>query len=288
VSATRSATAVARLVAGLDVRDDVIEGRHGPIPVRRYRRADRSHTATLVWVHGGAFSYGGLDQRESHAVAAAVAQRAGAVVAVDYRLAPPWLFVSRRKAAAAGGHRFPVPVDDVQDAFAAIAEKADGPVVLGGASAGACLTAAAAVRLQAAGARLPAVLVLAYGTFHAALPPVSPDLRARIRGRHGWAQFRPSTVRRMNENYAAGAVDDPAAFPGGHPLPVLPPTVMLDADRDALRASGEAFAAELVASGTDVRHRVVAESRHGFLDRPGTRSFETGVRIVATAVASAD
>jgi acetyl esterase/lipase len=277
-----------RLMADLEVEDAVEQGRHGPIPVRRYRRRGGADGPTLVWVHGGAFSYGGLDQLESHAVAAAVAQSGSTVVAVDYRLAPPWVFTSRRKAAAVGGHRFPVPVDDVYDAFSAVSGSADGPVVLGGASAGACLSAAVAARLQQQKKAAPAALVLAYGTFHAALPPLDAPLRARIRGRHGWTQFRGTTVHRMNLNYAgsAAALADPYAFPGGHALPSMPRTVLLDADRDSLRASGDAYFREMTAAGTDVAQHVVADSRHGFLDRPGTDHFREGVEVIVAALRS--
>ncbi|ODT41133.1 MAG: hypothetical protein ABS62_06980 [Microbacterium sp. SCN 70-200] len=59
--------------------DDAIIGRHGEIPVRRY-----GHGAPrLVWLHGGAFSHGGLDMNESDAVARALADRDLPVSAVD-------------------------------------------------------------------------------------------------------------------------------------------------------------------------------------------------------------
>lgn len=43
---------------------------------------------------------------------------------------------------------------------------------------------------------------------------------------------------------------DPFAFPGGHDLSGMPPTLVLDADRDSLRASGERFATELPTVGS--------------------------------------
>ena len=129
----------------------------------------------------------------------------------------------------------------------------------------------------------PDRLLLAYGTFHAALPPVPEELRARIRGRHGLVQFRPDTVEKMNRNYAGSveAMADPFAFPGGHDLTGMPPTLVLDADRDSLRASGEAFARELAAAGGNVSHEVVPETSHGFLDRPGSAAFADGIRRAA-------
>jgi len=89
-------------------------------------------------------------------------------------------------------------------------------VVLGGASAGAALAAATTLRNRDRALPLPTALVLAYGTFHASLPPITPELRKRIRGIHGITQFRPSTVDTMNLNYAGSraVLRDPHAFPG--------------------------------------------------------------------------
>jgi acetyl esterase/lipase len=83
----------------------------------------------------------------------------------------------------------------------------------------------------------------------------------------------------MNRNYvgSAEAMGDPFAFPGGHDLTGLPSTLVLDADRDSLRASGQRFAEELAGSGVPTTYRVIPESTHGFLDRPGKPSFSVGI-----------
>ncbi|MBE8519321.1 alpha/beta hydrolase fold domain-containing protein, partial [Amycolatopsis sp. H6(2020)] len=217
-AATRALNA---LTAGLDIRDVAVPGRHGTIPVRRYR-AGPSPAGRLIWLHGGGFSGGGLDQLESHAVGAALARRGIDVIAVDYRRVPPWNPFRDPRPGSLTGIRFPVPLDDVVDAFDAIASER-GTALLGGASAGACLAAAAALRVHTEGRPMPAGLVLVYGCFHARLPPIPEELRRRIRGRHGFLQFRPGTVRRMHHNYAGSeeALADPLAFPGGHDLPPL-------------------------------------------------------------------
>ncbi|MBU8865652.1 alpha/beta hydrolase [Paenarthrobacter sp. MMS21-TAE1-1] len=155
-------------------------------------------------------------------------------------------------------------------------------MLLGGASAGACLSAAATVRLRDEGSKQPHGLILAYGTFHAALPPLSPIVRRRTRGLHGIVQFRPETVRRMNLNYAGSteAMEESHAFPGSHDLTGLPSTLLIDADRDILRASGETFATELSTAGVEVIHNVISDSAHGFLDRPHSPSFRVGITAV--------
>ncbi|MGN6128214.1 MAG: alpha/beta hydrolase [Humibacter sp.] len=266
--------------------DEAFEGRHGEIPVRRYNPS-QAHVATVVWAHGGAFSHGDLEMPESHAVAAALAKRGIEVVAVDYRRVPRWSWFREPRRPAPGTVTYPVPLDDIVDAFARVrAERA--AVFLGGASAGACLAAGAGLRLTRERLTVPDGLLLAYGTFHAALPPIGNELRSRIRGRHGILQFRPDTVRRMNLNYAGGAeqLREPFAFPGGHELTGLPPSLLLDADRDSLRASGGAFADELRNDGVAVEHRVLADVTHGFLNRPGSRGFAAAVSMMEAWIRS--
>ncbi|GAA2393725.1 alpha/beta hydrolase [Dactylosporangium salmoneum] len=241
-----------------------LTGRHGEIPVRWYGDPDAGRPP-LVWLHGGGFAHGDLDMPESHAVAGAVARSGRAVVAVGYRLVP-----------------YPVPVDDVADAFAAVRDRAPGGrVVLGGASAGACLAAAAALRMRDERRPGPDRLVLAYGTFHAALPAASRALWRRLAGRWWWRQMGGRDVARMNRAYVGAAVADPHALPGGHDLAGLPPALLLDADRDRLRASGERFARELADAAVPHEHHVVAGTPHGFLNRPAHPGFAAGVaRIV--------
>ncbi|MFJ6158746.1 alpha/beta hydrolase [Pseudarthrobacter sp. NPDC092184] len=269
----------------LEISDELVEGRHGSIPIRRYTfpTGPAQDSDLLVWLHGGAFSGGGLDQLESHAVACALAKQGRPVVTIDYRLAPPWSWISKPKPGVLPGIRFPVPLDDVIDAANAIRkESPNRRLILGGASAGACLAAAATLRLRDEGQELPARLILAYGTFHADLPTLPPDIRARVRGRHGIAQFNPRVVERMNRNYAGSpaAMSDFHAFPGGGDVSEFPPTLMLDADRDTLRASGQAFRDELITAGTALKYCVVVDARHGFLDKPETRSFADGIKRI--------
>ncbi|MFB4303860.1 alpha/beta hydrolase fold domain-containing protein [Actinomadura sp. NTSP31] len=265
----------------MTVENISVDGKHGAVPVRVYAR--QAGGTPLLWVHGGAFCGGSIDMAESHAVACAIARAGRTVVTVDYRRVPPCNWLRRPKPGSLPGVRFPVPLDDVSDAFLWVRKQSPtGDAVMGGASAGACLAAAATLRFRDHGAPLPSRLALAYGTFHPRLPSRSAQLASRLRGRHGIVQFRPSTVERMNRNYAGSpeAMTNPYAFPGGAGLEGFPPALLLDADRDSLRASGEAFAAELAAARVPVVHRVVAESAHGFLDKPSRRHFATGIGIL--------
>lgn len=197
--------------------------------------------------------------------------------------------ISQTPPREATGIRFPIPLDDVTAAFTAVAKSlSDGGVettriALGGASAGACLAAAAALDL---GARQngPSSLVLAYPTLHAQLPPLQQDVKKKLRGPRGLWQFTPATVERMNRNYAGSlrSMNDPRAFPGGADLSQFPDTLILNAEYDTLRASGDAFASELVAHHLPVENEYLPGTRHGFLNGPATPPMTTGLERIAS------
>ena len=51
-------------------------------------------------------------------------------------------------------------------------------------------------------------------------------------------------------------------------LQLLPPTVIVNADADDLRASGEEFAEQLAAAGVTVVESVQPGTVHGYMNRP--------------------
>lgn len=233
-------------------------------------------TPTLLWLHGGGFFRGGLDQPEAHAVASALARRGVTVVTAGYRLAPVpgtgWLPGRARR----GRVRYPLPLEDVLAALGEVRAAVAGGVVLGGASAGACLAAAAALRTVDEGAPVLGA-VLAYGFFHAVHPPTL-DARARSR-RHRRITHARWALDVMNRNYAGTrrALRERDAFPGGHDLAGFPRALLVAAEHDNMRASGDRFADELTAAGIEVEHHVLPGSRHAFLNHPGTAAFRQGV-----------
>ncbi|MCI1675333.1 MAG: alpha/beta hydrolase [Ancrocorticia sp.] len=274
--------AMDRLTRGLSIDDGELAGRHGAIPIRTYQAKNVEPIATLVWAHGGAFAFGGLDQLESHAVGAAIAQANIRVIAVDYHLVPAMKWYGPQQKFPLSGTRFPIPVDDVVDAFRAVLGEAR-PVLLGGASAGACLCASALRVLKKDGAQLPAAAIFAYGVFHPYLVKPDPELRQRLRSLRGVFAFKQDQVDRFSRNYAGSeaAMHDPMAFPGLAEPEQMPPTLFLDADVDSLRASSTQYALSLSQGGTDVTHTVVSNSVHGFLDRPGHPEFTAGIAAMA-------
>lgn len=259
------------------------------VPVRWYRSSALRGAVTrptLLWLHGGGFFRGSLEQPEAHAVAESLARHGLTVATVDYRLTPPpgmpWMtaHAGRRRG------RYPLPLDDVMTAYREVRSRSQGGVILGGASAGACLAAAAALR--ASDDRVPAAgTVLAYGFFHATHPR-QLDRQARSRG-HRRVSHARWALDLANRNYAGSrrALGDRLAFPGGHQLHAFPRTLVLNAEQDNMRASGDAFARELADARVDVQHHVLPGTRHAFLNRPDLEAFRSAVALMAGWATSA-
>jgi acetyl esterase/lipase len=215
-------------------------------------------------VHGGAFLGGDLDMREADGVAREICARAGAVVvSVEYRLCH-------------GGVTYPVPHDDVvaavrwvRDSATTLGIDAD-RISVGGASAGANLAAGATLRLRDDDAWQPASLVLAYPVAHASLPPASAALTALMADLPPMLRFLPADTAFISGNYLGGAHSraDGYAMPGVAVLDGLCPVLVLDAEFDDLRPSGEALTGQLATAGVDVQHVTVRGLPHGFLNQP--------------------
>ena len=86
----------------------------------------------------------------------------------------------------------------------------------------------------------------------------------------------------MNLHYGGtrAALAEPCAFPGGHSPQGFPPTLMVDADRDSMRSSGDQFAQGLSASGVAVDHHMLLGTFHAFLNRPQEPRFTDGMPLV--------
>ena len=261
-----------------------IDGPTGQIPICRYQPAvspgEKAALPTLVWLHGGGFFAGGLHQPESHAVSLALASRGMPVVSVDYRLVPPpglgWARSSTRRRPV----RFPVPMHDVLAAIREVDGESPNGIIVGGASAVACL-AAAAILSAIDHTVSPRGAVFAYGFFHSMHPAV-PEIQRLVRGRRRITHSRRA-LNLMNRNYvgSAAALGDRLAFPGGHDLRGFPTTLIINAERDAMRASGDLFASELAAAGVKVDHHVIPGARHAFLNTPRHAAFEVGMDLIA-------
>jgi acetyl esterase len=242
--------------SGVVITDEVVDGPHGPVPIRRYVPAHASGVA-LLWVHGGGFAAGTLDWPEAHVVSAELAARAGAeVVSVDYRLAD-------------GTTRYPVPLDDVLAVWEQLDDERSAVpgarTAIGGASAGAALALAASLRSDR---RADAVL-LAYPFLHAVVPALPADVLAEMAVLPDFMRFPTESIDWMVENYVGRLEDVPElALPGTVPVtPDRPPLSVLLSEFDDLRPSGELLIAASEAAGAPVRSRLEPGVLHGHLNR---------------------
>lgn len=245
------------------VERPAIDGPHGPIAGRLYLPEHPIADVALVWAHGGAYIWGDLDMPESNWVGLALAARGIAVLCLDYRK-------------ALHGRHHPALSDDVLAGWTWAAAHADALGVtadrlhLGGASAGANLACGVALRLRDAGRPVPHSLVLAYPTMHADLPEPSPELAATLAAWPGYDPMLPAIARDVNLNHVGSeaGMADPIAFPAAAVLEGLPPTFIINAELDGLRASAEAFAGELADAGVPVRCELEPGAVHGQLNEP--------------------
>ncbi len=254
--------------ADVEATDASVPGPGGPVRVRTYRpRAVAGPLPALVWAHGGGWRYGDLAMPEADSVAQEVAARwPGAVVSVDYRLAP--------------AHTHPAGLDDVVAAASWAQREASAVgldparIVVGGASAGAHLACLAALALAGAGTP-PRALWLAYpvtdpsggpwGERHADCPPVIWTDRDATCGM--FAAYLGTGPEALDAPDGPGA--DPALVPARADLSVLPPTLVTTAECDGLEPQGRRFVDLLAAAGVDVAHHHVEGVLHGYLNTLG-------------------
>lgn len=115
------------------------------------------------------------------------------------------------------------------------------------------------------------------------MPDANAELEAKLAGLPRALTFPPESTSAINANYLGEAAPDEIyAFPGGHDMTGLAPTLIVTADRDRLRASGEAFAAELALAGVDVCVVRQRGALHGFLNEVGDPAAESTLRWIRT------
>ena len=253
----------------------------GPAPVNRVGSASvpvRIYTppveadawATLVWSHGGSFVRGTLDWPEADWVSRSFAEAGVRVISVDYVLASDTV-------------KAPAPANDVAAVIAWAGTEFSGPLVVGGASAGAHLTVLAALQQRIAHPERPAAaMLLEYPTLHR-VQRAHPQLADAAAALPEARRFRADRIGEMYDYYLGDPHPDALVageLPGDR-LALLPPTVIVNADADELRASGEEFAEQLTQAGVPVTVTIEPDTVHGYLNRP-TESASATASATAT------
>ncbi|HET7407466.1 MAG TPA: alpha/beta hydrolase fold domain-containing protein [Mycobacteriales bacterium] len=222
-----------------EIVDGQLPGAAGPLDFRLFRPPTPGAHPVVVYFHGGGWVLG--DHVSDEPLCRDLCVRTGAVVvSVNYRHAPE--------------DRFPAAADD---AFAAVRWVADNAVELGGIpgqlvvagwSAGGNVAAVACQRARDEGG--PEILG------QLLLTPVTDEDMTRpsyVENADGYVLTAP-LMQWFWDHYADPADRaDPVASPLHGKLEGLPPAVIVTADFDPLRDSGEAYAQALSAAGVPVQ-----------------------------------
>jgi len=233
------------------VRDVQIPAADGtPLVTRLYAPA-AGPLPVLLYLHGGGFTIGGLETHDSLCRQLAL-RSGGAVVALDYRLAPE--------------HRFPTAVDDSWAAMRWLAEHAgelglDGArLAVGGDSAGGTLAAVCALHARDIGLPLALQLLITPGTTaHADTPSHQRFGRGFLLDREAIDWFFANYIgpqQRTDWRFAPLLADE---------LHGAAPACVILAECDPLVDEGLAYADRLRMEGVPVQLELYRGLTHDFI-----------------------
>ena len=257
------------------VENLMIEGPAGAIPVRIYRPSALP-APVHVHFHGGGWVIGDLDTHDRDCREICVGADC-IVVAVDYRLAPEYIF--------------PAAPEDCYASLCWAAANLDnlgalpGPVSVGGDSAGGNLAAAVALMARDRNGPAIAMQLLIYPVTDAKMESQSYRdnadgyLLSRTMMSWFWDHYCPDLALRA----------DPLASPiTAEDLSGLPLALVMTAEFDPLRDEGEAYAERLMAAGVDVEVRRFDGLVHGFFSQAGIiEAAREGVDLAVKALRKA-
>ncbi|GAA4245240.1 alpha/beta hydrolase [Dactylosporangium darangshiense] len=232
----------------------VLPGPHGSLTVRRHTPTRPASTplGALVYIHGGGFTYGTLDEFET--AMRIISERAGiATYVVDYQLAPE--------------AKYPTQIDEIEYVvrwlFDNAADQGVDPtkIGLGGDSAGGNMTCVIALKLRDKGGPELAVQVPLFP--EAAFPG---DTLAGSENRSG-LYLETNGIYEMVRNLLNNTDDgrDPYVTPmNASSHADLPDTILVTNGFDPLRDVGHAYARKLAAAGNNITYVHNPDLTHGF------------------------
>jgi acetyl esterase len=234
------------------VRDMLVPGPAGEIPVRVYSPKAQSPLPALIYFHGGGWVLGDLESHD-HVCRAIANSVPCAVISVDYRLAPE--------------HKFPAAVDDSYAATHWIANHAGelgvdpSRISVGGDSAGGNLAAVVSqIARDRGGPNLIYQLLIYPGTdMQMSMPSIDENAEGPLLTKAAMHWFVNHYLR------SEGDRTDPLASPLlASNLRGLPPAFILTAECDPLRDEGEAYGRRLEDAGVTVKVQRYEGMPHGF------------------------
>lgn len=233
------------------VEDLQVPGGDGvSLAARRYRPTP-SARGTLLYLHGGGFTIGGLETHDSLCRQLAL-QADAQVLALDYRLAPE--------------HRFPVAVDDTWAALRWLHDEGrqrgfdPDRLAVGGDSAGGTLAAVAAILARDRGLALRAQVLITPGT------TAHADTASHRLFANGFL-LDATTIEWFFEQYIDRSQRSDWRFAplNADDLEGVAPARVLLAECDPLVDEGIAYADRLRAAGVEVSMDLVRGVTHDFI-----------------------
>jgi len=241
------------LAPGVSFVDDVATDESGStVPVRIYRHVDNGPSAgVLLFIHGGAFVFGGLESEHDRCLEYATTSHC-VIVSVDYRLAPEF--------------PYPAGLDDVALVLNWLRRNAralgidSGRICVGGASAGGSLAAGLVLRNRDQGGPAIAAQMLIY--------PVLDD-RGTTNSMSAYEVYDPwdgQRSRKMWPLYLGHSGEAPpyAAAARAQDLRGLPTTYLMSCEEDPLRDEELEFAQRLLHAGISVELHHYRGTYHAF------------------------
>ncbi|MEV0260153.1 alpha/beta hydrolase [Streptomyces sp. NPDC050617] len=234
----------------VQVENLFIPGPGGKLRLRVYRPVTDEILPVILYIHGGAYTYGSPEAEEGRSLRYA-AEAEAVVVSVDYRLAPE--------------HPFPAPADDAYAALVWIGEHAaeiggdPERIAVAGGSAGGNLAASTVLRAR----DLAGPQVIFQSLTYPGVDTTATSDSMRTAG--DLPVLNRRALELALEYYTGGENLDPYASPlHADDLSGLPPTFIAVAEIDPLRDEGRQYAERLSASGVTTEFIQVPGAVHGF------------------------